>query len=254
VRVTGNSPVIVRLPTSIAPAPVRAFTLVELLTVIAIIAILAGLLIPTLVGSKERAKRIACMNNLRQLNIAAHLYAGDNAEKLPHGVTDAGSEYPPLIPSNTWKAFIQYSSARVMGCPGMPAPFKLGGYLYEDYGYVMGFNYLGGHTKLREAGLSATYGWESPLNINESGSLAVIAELNVWTPTGSQTVAPHGPTGAIYQQGDATNPDAAGKSSKSIGAVGGNVAYLDGSATWKPIGKMTEHQLSLVLDELKGAW
>jgi prepilin-type N-terminal cleavage/methylation domain-containing protein/prepilin-type processing-associated H-X9-DG protein len=63
--------------------PCRAFTLLELLVVIAIVAILAGLLLPALGRSKAKAYNAACVNNLRQLGIAARLYSEDNEERLP---------------------------------------------------------------------------------------------------------------------------------------------------------------------------
>src|SRR5262245_20183288 len=61
----------------------REFTLVELLVVIAIIAILAALLLPGLAKSKEKAKSIKCISNIRQLSLAAHLYVDDNQQALP---------------------------------------------------------------------------------------------------------------------------------------------------------------------------
>ena len=64
-------------------APTDGFTLVEMLVVIAIIAILAALLLPGLSRAKETARRTSCSSNLRQVNLAIHLYADDCLDSLP---------------------------------------------------------------------------------------------------------------------------------------------------------------------------
>jgi prepilin-type N-terminal cleavage/methylation domain-containing protein/prepilin-type processing-associated H-X9-DG protein len=75
------------------PTPSRqGFTLIELLVVIAIIAILAALLLPALAKAKAKGQGIACLNNLRQLQFAWHMYADDQNGRLVYNNCHAPGE------------------------------------------------------------------------------------------------------------------------------------------------------------------
>jgi prepilin-type N-terminal cleavage/methylation domain-containing protein len=80
-----------------ASAPARpwrgGFTLIELLVVIAIIAILAALLLPTLANSKKQSLGTKCRSNLRQLQYAWIMYAGDNNDILPQNIASDDAEF-----------------------------------------------------------------------------------------------------------------------------------------------------------------
>ena len=85
--------------------------------------------------------------------------------------------------------------------------------------------------------------WVSPQKLTDSPSslLVLAADLNAWDqePNG-WTLAPHGRGGPIKQKGSVFM-SVGGKTSRQVGAAGGNVGYLDGSVAWKPIAKMTNY-------------
>src|SRR3989442_9335150 len=100
----------------------KGFTLLELLVVIAVIAILAALLFPGLGRAKAKAQRTACMNNLRQINLGVRMYADDSSDAFPAATTpnrlpDLFLGYTKLMKSYVGMAGASSERAGLFACP-----------------------------------------------------------------------------------------------------------------------------------------
>jgi len=100
---------------------VLAFTLIELLVVIAIIAILAALLLPALSQAKEKARRVKCISNLKQIGLAFRVFAMDHEGYYPwHTDPSEGGTYGAYA-ADPWRDFLAASeeldAPRILACP-----------------------------------------------------------------------------------------------------------------------------------------
>jgi prepilin-type N-terminal cleavage/methylation domain-containing protein len=232
------------------------FTLIELLVVIAIIAILAAMLLPVLAHSKEKAQRTVCKSNMRQITLAAIMYAGDNADQFPSPIWNTPpsplSSHAVWLPGASYDYFVH--TARVdtncFSCPNLTRAGDWIWYKPDDINPVrvrVGYFCLWGinteiDSRPRNANypknLTTTWPWDSPKKTTDQSPtpLVLLAEIISYgidrfenNPAGTTvTVAPHTPGGLHYSIDSSPVQDPAG-----LGSEGGDIALLDGSVEWR---------------------
>ena len=244
---------------------VGGFTLVELLVVIAIIAILAGMLLPGLSSSKERARRASCLNQERQFVVAALLYANDNEQVLPRGGNeniDPKDTHTPIFSKAAYTNLMQYGGAlQSLDCPNLHKWMvdREGWRKHETFGFSLGYHYFGGHLGTPWQPVErSTNVWVSPQKADENPMALLVADLNVYCYSFQRILAPHTPAGPVVRDENyfGANDHAYQESPKGVGAKGGNVARLDGSAEWRGIAKMNVYRASNLYgaDGAFGVW
>ncbi len=237
----------------------KAFTLIELLVVIAIIAVLLGILMPGLQATKERGRRLKCMNNLRQLGVATHMYANDYRGLIP--VYPKQGDWLWDVPRRTANLLIQNGAKRdMMYCPGITLTVKDKKALIEWWDFkgpdvtdvdtqrrVIGYSWLGKRSEYGNPSGGAVYmnalalEYKKPyitkITVRNASSIELAVDAVPSVGTGaSADVAITDKFWGI--QSDNTIGGHQSGHMKNNYPAGGNIVFLDGHTAWRPFQEM----------------
>ncbi|HEV8606255.1 MAG TPA: prepilin-type N-terminal cleavage/methylation domain-containing protein [Tepidisphaeraceae bacterium] len=119
------------------PAASKGFTLIELVVVIAIIAMLIAILLPAIAGAKQRGQQVKCMAQLQQIGRALHMYANDNGGWLPEWSLyhtwprGQSGDTPGAAWTEEMAKYLGPPDGPIYNCPSWPGPFPCRNYFLE---------------------------------------------------------------------------------------------------------------------------